>query len=43
MIKQEKAGPQLFWLDLGLQTIQCVVLKNFKGRIDLICELCDPQ
>lgn len=29
MIRQEKAGPQLFWLALGLQTIQCVVLKKF--------------
>lgn len=43
VIKQEKAGPELFWLDLVLQTIHCVVLKNFKGRIYLICELCDPQ
>lgn len=29
MIRQEKAGLQLFWLAPGLQTIQCVVLKKF--------------
>lgn len=29
MIRQEKAGPQLFGLVLGLQTIQRVVLKKF--------------
>lgn len=28
MIRQEKAGPQLLCLALGMQTLQCVVLKK---------------